>query len=414
LDTSSYCWSRVSSIPGLSEEFMSTFSDKLNWDTIIFSQKLSDEFICKFSYKMRLGNLVLYQKLSEKFLEDHLNEIKNKGIWSTGWSSICQYQKLSESFIEKHCNCVNWEKISQYQILSEDFIEKFKALVDWDNIFKFQRLSEQFMERNSCHLNALVSRYQKLSEDFIEKFQDKLDSQWILQYQKLSPEFIEKLNNIWRSRLRWDYLFKYQKLPEEFIEKHLKAFIDFYQDYELRLILKAVFKYQKFSEKFIEKLYDALSSSCEFPFCRKHIGLYQKVSQEFIDKYDIIVPSYNWLYATVETKEKYIREYTKYKIEEDEQGKYVLAHKGIRRDNYSAYNFQYKYEIGQEYESHCDCNLDAINSFGLSAWTLDEAKEYCNEKIILVKIYLEDIGAIVHDGNKIRCFKFKVMEEVNG
>jgi len=137
------------------------------------------------------------------------------------------------------------------------------------------------------------------------------------------------------------------------------------------------------------------------------------LSESFRERNKIRVRSnLNWLYASIETKEAYIERNTSYEIQEDEQGKYILVHKGIRSDNYSNFNFQYKYELGKEYESHCDCNLDEENSFGLSAWTLRMAKVYCNQKIILVKIYLEDIGAIVHDGGKIRCFKFKVMEEV--
>jgi hypothetical protein len=93
-------------------------------------------------------------------------------------------------------------------------------------------------------------------------------------------------------------------------------------------------------------------------------------------------------------------------------GEYVVAYKGIKSDNYSAFNFQYKYEVGESYESHCDCNNDEENSFGLSAWTLDEAKEYCNQKIIKVKIHISDIGALVHDCHKIRCFKLQVLEEI--
>jgi hypothetical protein len=158
-----------------------------------------------------------------------------------------------------------------------------------------------------------------------------------------------------------------------------------------------IFKYQKLSESFVKKFLHKPGS----PYAYK----YQKITSTF-DR------SNNWMYATVETKEEYIRKNTLYKIHEDKQGKYILAYKGIRRDNYSAFNFQYKYEIGQEYEAHCDCNLDVENSFGLSAWTLSGAKSYCHEKILLVKIYLEDIGAIVHNGSKIRCFKFEVIKEV--
>jgi len=35
-----------------------------------------------------------------------------------------------------------------------------------------------------------------------------------------------------------------------------------------------------------------------------------------------------------------------------------------------------------------------------------------NEKIIKVQIAINDLGAIVHSGNKLRCSKFKVLEEI--
>lgn len=49
------------------------------------------------------------------------------------------------------------------------------------------------------------------------------------------------------------------------------------------------------------------------------------------------------------------------------------------------------------------------NSFGLSAWTYENAKAYCSDLVIEVKIFIEDIAAIVHDGGKIRCTKFEVL-----
>jgi len=69
-------------------------------------------------------------------------------------------------------------------------------------------------------------------------------------------------------------------------------------------------------------------------------------------------------------------------------------------------------KLVKTYESHCDCNIDNNSSFGLSAWTIKEAKEYCNQKIIKVKININDLGCIVHSGNKLRCRKFTVLEEV--
>ena len=53
------------------------------------------------------------------------------------------------------------------------------------------------------------------------------------------------------------------------------------------------------------------------------------------------------------------------------------------------------------------------NSFGLSAWTKEEAVEYCEEKLFKVAIKVEDIACIVHNGNKIRARKIRIVEEMS-
>ncbi len=69
------------------------------------------------------------------------------------------------------------------------------------------------------------------------------------------------------------------------------------------------------------------------------------------------------------------------------------------------------YEVGGVYESHAD-HTEEEYSFGLSAWTYEKAKEYCNQKIIKLKIYYKDVARLVHDNGKIRCTRFEVLEEV--
>ena len=91
---------------------------------------------------------------------------------------------------------------------------------------------------------------------------------------------------------------------------------------------------------------------------------------------------------------------------------HILAYKAVRPDGHSLFNFQYQYESGKSYETNCDCQLKEENSFGLSAWTEEKAKEYGGgkqHKIIKVKIAVQDIGAIVHDGGKLRCHRFEVI-----
>ena len=67
------------------------------------------------------------------------------------------------------------------------------------------------------------------------------------------------------------------------------------------------------------------------------------------------------------------------------------------------------YEKGGTYESWCDCSDDE-NSFGLSVWDKPNAREYCDELVVRVKVNYEDVGRVVHNGGKIRCFKIEVLD----
>jgi hypothetical protein len=46
----------------------------------------------------------------------------------------------------------------------------------------------------------------------------------------------------------------------------------------------------------------------------------------------------------------------------------------------------------------------------LSAWTYEKAKEYCDEKIIRVKIYYKDVARYLPNISKIRCNAFEVIK----
>jgi len=253
--------------------------------------------------------------------------------------------------------------------MTESFIEKYKDKVDWVYISSYQKLSEGFIEKFKDRVDWFhISRTQKLSESFIEKYKNKVNWICISTNQKLSESFIKKHKN----KVNWNFISTYQKLSESFIEKH-KDKVKWYA-----------------------------------------ISVYQKLSIEFRKKYNIRIDKNNWLYKPVNFKLKKLNECGLYEITDGNviDNKYIIAYKGIRNNNYSKINFQYCYEIGKEYESVCDCNINNENSFGLSAWTLKGAKDYCNEKIIKVQIAIKDLGAIVHSGNKLRCFKFKVLEEI--
>lgn len=284
------------------------------------------------------------------------------------WKSVSKHEGLTEDFIREFADEVDWVRISIYQYLSEDFIREFAHRVDWREISKFQHLSEGFIREFADKVNWNgISIFQNLSENFIREFNDKVSLSlswcWISMHQTLSEDFIREFKN----KVNWDYISKYHHLSEDFI-----------REFKNKVNWDAVSQYQRLSDEFIE---------------------------EFEDKVYMNVIADSWHYKSVEEKKKAVMDTGLYECHED----YFIAYKGIRRDRYSRHNFQYQYLKGHTYETWCDCS-DNENGFGFSAWTEEEAREYCNELIVRVKIRYEDVGRVVHKGGKIRCFKMEVLD----
>ena len=310
------------------------------------------------------------------------------------WYAVSTNFKLSESFIEKFKDKLNWGILIQNQILSERFIEFYKYKIDFRYIAIYQKLSEEFIEKYQDELKwDYVSAYQVLSEPFIEKYQDKVDWIYISMYQKLSVAFIEKH----LSKVKLKLIFQYQKLSEEDIERLIER--------ELSLIWVSMFKSET-----------SLSSENSQPIVNEFIlnylhtiAIYQKVSDKFLSSYNLIVSKNSfWQYKDAEFKKDKVISTNLYECHDD----YFIAYKAIRNDRYSLYNFQYQYLPGGTYESACDCT-NSEDSFGLNVGTYEFAKNYLGTKfgiIVKCKISYEDIGRIVHNGEKIRCFKITVLE----
>ena len=259
---------------------------------------------------------------------------------------------------------IDWDAISKQYILSESFIEKFQDKLDWYYISVYQKLSDDFIEKHQNKVKwMLISTYQKLSEPFIEKHKDDVDWYRISKYQKLSENFIKKF----KDKVIWRMISMYQKLSDDFI-------ISNYNFLKHTLIAD----YQKISDNTIELL--------SIPVCKRFL----------------------WQYQTTEFKKQKLIEVNKYECHED----YFIAYKAIRNDRYSLQNFQYQYLPGETYESSCDCTCNQ-DSFGLNVGTYKFAKRYLgnnNGLIVKCKIYYKDIGRIVNNGDKVRCFKITVLE----
>ena len=228
-----------------------------------------------------------------------------------------------------------------------------------------------------------ISIYQKLSEDFIREFKNNVDWYRISFNQKLSEDFIREFQN----KVYWEYISIYQKLSEDFI-----------REFQNKVYWEYISIYQKLSEDFIKEFQDEVYWNC--------ISKYQKLSEDFIKEFNLKINEDNWLYKPTEFKKEQVMKCGLYECYED----YFIAYKAIRSDRYSHYNFQYQYLKNGIYECHCDCT-DNENSFGLSVWTEDGAKDYDDTGLIVkVKVRYEDVGRLVHESNKVRCSKIEILD----
>ena len=181
-----------------------------------------------------------------------------------------------------------------------------------------------------------------------------------------------------------------QKLSESFIS-----------EFKDKVNWLSISMYQKLSEPFIREFQDKVY----WWYISKHQKLSNEFIEEFKDRLDFNETKDSWHYKTTDEKKQAVMDTGLYECYDT----YFIAYKGIRSDRYSKFNFQYKYEKGGTYESWCDCSDDE-NSFGLSVWDESNAREYCRELVVRVKVNYEDVGRVVHDGGKIRCFKIEILD----
>ena len=258
----------------------------------------------------------------------------------------------------------NWVKLSTHTGLTEEFIREFADMFDWEYISKCQHLSEDFIREFKDYVDwDYISSYQHLSEDFIRKFADRVNWTYISMYQHLSEDFIREF----KDNVKWGWISHYHHLSEDFI-----------REFENRVWWFWISECQHLSEKFIDEF-------------------------KYLLNVNVIADS--WHYKSTEEKKKAVIDTGLYECHDD----YFIAYKGIRADRYSKFNFQYQYLRGHTYETWCDCS-DNENSYGFSAWTEDGARDYCDELVVRVKVRYEDVGRVVHDGGKIRCFKLEVLD----
>lgn len=235
---------------------------------------------------------------------------------------------------------------------------------------------------------------QKIPENLFIKY-DKVFRCYIRELlisQTLSEEYIEDNLALIKSHILILELVRYQKLSESFIKKHETYFSS-------TIIMGMLISYQLLSKEYITYLINKYNPKVcdDFDFIDINI-------ETDLDPY--------WQYKSADERLEIIKKSGLYEIE----GDYVLAYKSIRKNGYSKFNFQYKYEVGLYYTSKADYNTLNNASYGFSSWTLKHVlTKYYNwheNKIIKIKIHKSEIAALVHNDTKIRSTALYAIKEI--
>ena len=259
-----------------------------------------------------------------------------------------------KDYIDKN----KWVDISSNNIITEDFIRKYQDKVYWWYIGLFHKLSENFIREFQHKIDWFdVAAYQKLSENFIREFKDKVNWWYICLYQKLSENFIREFQDV----LDWSNISKFQILSREFCGE------------------------------FKDRLEQDVLYMQQFDNLPYHP--YYTNSWSYEQKLDIVKNS-------------------RYKdlIQTDDGGDFIVVYKGIREDRTSKYDNTFKYLVGETYKTRSNDCINSFDSYGFGAWDYENAKRYCHELVVEVKIYINDITAIISNNNdKIRCKRMTIL-----
>ena len=165
-------------------------------------------------------------------------------------------------------------------------------------------------------------------------------------------------------------------------------------------------RYQHLSEDFIREF----QKKVNWYYISRYQHLSDYIKKELRNR-NILIP---YRFDLLPAKKRYslIKKYCKENGLEYRDN-FLYAYKSVRGNMYSLFNCQVRYTIGKETRvTHCDCSNNE-DSFGLSAWTKEEALAYDDSgRLLKVRVAFSDVGYLRSNG-KIRCFGLTPVEEVS-
>lgn len=94
---------------------------------------------------------------------------------------------------------------------------------------------------------------------------------------------------------------------------------------------------------------------------------------------------------------------------------YFIAYKGVKKNRQSKYAYNspyYNYQDGRDFRAFANYDQTEQNSYGLSVWTEQAARDYESGIVLKVKVPYNSVAALVHKNTKLRVTNFHVMHAV--
>lgn len=202
------------------------------------------------------------------------------------------------------------ETCYRYKIFSGEEIRENPDLLN-ALTYKEVTFTESFLREfgNDVHWCAMCEE-QKIDIDFIREHKDTIDFwNWVSEHVLLTPKLIEEFQNY----LNWRIISGRKDLTEEFVRKHIDKIVlfevysnenlseQFFRDYHSKINWANAIVARKFSEEFLLEFRKEIEAE-EMWYC---LSLYQNVSIEFIEKYNLNPSFKDFFYGRDGTIEKY-------------------------------------------------------------------------------------------------------------
>lgn len=204
-------WTNLSSNPNLTETFIETYKDKINFSSLSKNKNLTETIAKKYISKLDFVKLSKNKNLSNEFFDMNSHHIV--------WDAFSRYNLITCWFYEKHHNSINKDELSKNENLTQEFVKKYLHDINY---------------------NILLAHNNKLPFDFIFNtspiFEDiriayKNKTQTFLPHSNMLTYLLKYAPNDIISDLRFDftpancnYLSDNKNLSEQYIHNLIRVY----------------------------------------------------------------------------------------------------------------------------------------------------------------------------------------------